>query len=96
MPVRTIYCAGNNERTAKRITQHHVNMRYDGSTGCIGATLSVVRLLAIPLASCRSARAGSLRIERVARRRWAAFCDQEPHLSKVLASVGPGTVRDNS
>jgi hypothetical protein len=66
IPVRAITCAGNNERTVGRRTQHHVITRNDVLTGCIGATLSIAKLLATPLTSCRRARASSLRITRLA------------------------------
>jgi len=53
IPVRTISCAGNNERTARRMTQHHVRMRKDVWASSICATLSNVKLLATPLTSPR-------------------------------------------
>src|SRR6516164_1987766 len=87
IPVRTISCAGNNESTARRMTQHHVRMRNDVWTGCIGATLSIVGLLATPLTSRPrqlSEDNGGCRPRRV------AFCYQEPHLPKVSGLYGAG------
>ena len=90
IPVRTITCAGNNERTVGRRTQHHVRTRNDVLTGCIGATLSIAKLLATPLTSCRRDRASSVRITGLAGLRQVAFYRQDPPLPKALASVGPG------
>src|SRR6267154_4408270 len=90
IPVRTITCAGNKERTVGRRTQHHVRTRNDVLTGCIGATLSIAKLLATPLTSCRRDRASSVRITGLAGLRQVAFYRQAPRLPKALASVGPG------
>jgi hypothetical protein len=44
------------------MTQHHVRVRNDVETGCIGATLSIVELLASSHSLCRHARPSSLGI----------------------------------
>ena len=93
IPVRTITCAGNNERTVGRITQHHVRTRNDVLTGCIGATLSIAKLLATLLTSCRRARASSVRITGLAGLRQVAFYRQDPPLPKVYCSPGSLPVR---
>src|ERR1700732_5092553 len=90
IPVRTITCAGNNERTVGRRTQHHVRTRNDVLTGCIGATLSIAKLLAPPHTPARRARASSVRMTGLAGLRQVAFYRQAPPLPKALASVGPG------
>ena len=59
-----MFCAGNSERRARRITQHPVSMRNDGWTRCIDATLYIKELLATPVAAvlpdlaCEDKRAG--------------------------------------
>src|SRR5258708_37733023 len=95
IPVRTITCAGNNERTVGRRTQHHVITRNDVLTGCIGATLSIAKLLATPLTSCRRARASSLRITGLARRRQVALLSSGPAFAEgfwPLLDPGQGHV----
>ena len=72
------------------MTQHHVRMQNDVWTGCIGATLSIVKLLATPSHLVSSRPRQFSEGNRGRKRRWVAFCHQEPHLQKVLASMGPG------
>ena len=77
MPVRTIPCAGNNERTARRMTQHHVSMRKDVWTEGIVPTLSIEKLLATPSHPASSRVSLLSEDNRVAGRRWMALCHQE-------------------